>query len=554
MKTAQAILEEATARLLAGATDEAVKLLRAARRKHPRHGALAGRYADALHASGDLPAALAAYDTALALDPDLAQAWYGLGSAQLELKAFGAAARALAKAVDLSPRHGPSRYGLGKACFELGLADAALGHFRQARQSDDPELAALAAESIACIIPGAASANGAAVLRERRAWMDLAGSLGEPPAARPPAGRRLKIGYLSAHFGEANWMKPVFGVINHHDRAKVEVHMISDGKPPSGASGYRDWPDDRVYGVRGVGDDRLARVLRDIGLDVLVDLSGYSYARRMPMLARRPAPVILGWFNHFATSGTAAVDALLGDAAVIDPREDDGYVERRIALPGSYLAFSVDYPVPDVAPAPSSVTGPGVTFGCLGSQYKLDEAVLRAWARILAGAPATRLFLKNAALEDASTRDHLRARLERLGVAAERVEFAGRSPHYDFLAAYARVDIALDTFPYNGGTTTTEALWQGVPVLAFDGDRWAGRTSKSILLAAGMGDWLMADEAAYVRRAIDLANDPATPGRLATLRSGMRAALRASPACDVAGLSRALEAVYDAEVARAAAL
>jgi protein O-GlcNAc transferase len=178
--------------------------------------------------------------------------------------------------------------------------------------------------------------------------------------------------------------------------------------------------------------------------------------------------------------------------------------------------------------------------------------VLSSWARILIGAPRAKLFLKNATLDDWSTREHLLARLERLGIEPGRVELSGRSEHYAFLEAYAKVDIALDTFPYNGGTTTTEALWQGVPVLAFDGDRWAGRTSKSILLAAGLDDWMMRDEAAYVRRAIDLANDPATPGALAALRSGFRARLKSSAACDVVSLSAGLEAVYEAEVDRAA--
>jgi protein O-GlcNAc transferase len=552
MNEAESIFDVATDRLQAGENAEALDLLDAARRKFPSHGGLAGRYADALQANGRLSDAIPAYGEALALDPGLIDAWYGLGAAQLELKAYGAAAQALTGALERAPLHGPARYGLAKACFELGLTNAALAHFRMARNDADPRLSALAQESIACIIPGAAGADHAAVLGERERWLEGEGG-GEAPRPRSPSaeGRRLRVGYLSAFFGHANWMKPVFGAINHHDRTRFEVHLISDGKAPSELSGYRDWPDDRVHDVRALDNDRLAAILRDVGLDVLVDLNGYSFQRRMPLLLRRPAPVILGWFNHFATTGTASVDALLGDAAVIDVSEAAGYAERRIALPGSYLAFAVDYPVPDVAPPPSSVSG-GLTFGCLGSHYKLDDAVLSSWARILIGAPRAKLFLKNATLDDWSTREHLLARLERLGIEPGRVELSGRSEHYAFLEAYAKVDIALDTFPYNGGTTTTEALWQGVPVLAFDGDRWAGRTSKSILLAAGLDDWMMRDEAAYVRRAIDLANDPATPGALAALRSGFRARLKSSAACDVVSLSAGLEAVYEAEVDRAA--
>jgi predicted O-linked N-acetylglucosamine transferase (SPINDLY family) len=364
--------------------------------------------------------------------------------------------------------------------------------------------------------------------------------------------RRQKVGYLSAFFGAANWMKAVFPVINRHDRTRFEVHMISDGENPSEASGYRDWPDDYVHDIRGLDNDRAAAVLRDVGLDVLVDLNGYSFQARTPLLLRRPAPVILGWFNYFATSGIAPVDALIGDETVIDPAAAGHYSERCIALPGCYLGFEVDYPVPEVTAPPSAAGAGGLTFGCLGSQYKLDDALVAAWARILAAAPASRLFLKNATLEDASSRGHLRARLEQAGIAQDRVELSGRDDHFDFLAAYGQIDIALDTFPYNGGTTTCEALWQGVPVLAIAGDRWVNRVSASILKASDLGDWVTPDVDAFVRRAADLANDPETPGRLAALRSGMRDRLRRAPICDGEALTRSLEAIYVSEAERAA--
>ena len=130
------------------------------------------------------------------------------------------------------------------------------------------------------------------------------------------------------------------------------------------------------------------------------------------------------------------------------------------------------------------------------------------------------------------------------GIGAERLLLDGRLAHFDFLAAYRRIDMALDTFPYNGGTTTTEALWQGVPVLTFNGERWASRTSRSLLLAGGLAEWVADDEEAYVRQAVALANDPNTPATLARLCANLRDQLRASPACDSAGLCRALEDLY----------
>ena len=165
--------------------------------------------------------------------------------------------------------------------------------------------------------------------------------------------------------------------------------------------------------------------------------------------------------------------------------------------------------------------------------------------------PDARLVLRNSSFGDVSNRQAIAARFAQDGIAADRLALETPAPHLEFPATYGRIDIALDAFPYNGGTTTTEALWQGVPVLAFNGDRWAARTSRSLLLAAGLNDWVAQDQQAYVAQGIALGRDPGTPARLATLRAGMRARLVASPACDVAGLCRALEAIYRDEHAAA---
>jgi predicted O-linked N-acetylglucosamine transferase (SPINDLY family) len=174
----------------------------------------------------------------------------------------------------------------------------------------------------------------------------------------------------------------------------------------------------------------------------------------------------------------------------------------------------------------------------------LNDLTLDIWTRILRSAPSSRLLIRAPTLAEPSNRDHLRARLANRGVAGERVDLEGGAAHFDFLQSYDRIDIALDTFPYNGGTTTTEALWQGVPVLAYIGDRWAARTSASLLRAAGLDDWVASDQDDLVAKASALARDPATPARLAALRAGMRARLAASAACDTAGLCLALEQIY----------
>ena len=277
---------------------------------------------------------------------------------------------------------------------------------------------------------------------------------------------------------------------------------------------------------------------------MLVDLNAYSAPKWLRLFLRRPAPVQIGWFNSFATSGLDCFDGIVGDDVVIPTAEEGFFVERVLRVRGTYLAFEVLYAVPDVAPPPCSSNGGSLTFGALASAYKLNDHTLGIWARILRSAPTSRLLVRAPTLADPSNRDHLRARFANLGIAHERIDLKGGAAHFDFLQSYDRIDIALDTFPYNGGTTTTEALWQGVPVLTYAGDRWVARTSASLLRAAGLDAWVAGDEEDLVANARALARDSATPNRLAALRAGMRARLAASAACDTAGLCRELEQVY----------
>jgi protein O-GlcNAc transferase len=258
---------------------------------------------------------------------------------------------------------------------------------------------------------------------------------------------------------------------------------------------------------------------------------------------RRPAPVNIAWFNFYATSGIDTIDYIVGDAAVIPPSEEKYYCERVLRVPGSYLAFSVPYSTPAVVSPPCLAEG-HITFGSLCSQHKINDDVIAAWTTILRQAPAAKLFIKNAELGDATNRAAMRERFNRLEIAPDRVLMGGPDAHETFIAAYGKADIALDTVPYNGGTTTMEALWQGVPVLTFNGDRWASRQSCSLLLAAGLDDWCLPDRDAYIAQAVELARSPATATELAALRATMRERLTRMPVCDGAGLCRALEGIY----------
>jgi protein O-GlcNAc transferase len=397
------------------------------------------------------------------------------------------------------------------------------------------------------VIPGSPTSDNGAILEARRAWAEQClpryptGKTFPLPSAEP--GRRLRLGYVTAFFDRRNWMKPVWGLLKHHDRSQFEIHVFCDGSEPDPRNGYHKDPHDRFHNLIAMSNDALARLIEEQAIDLLIDLNAYSRPGRLPLFALRPAPVQLAWFNMFATSGMVCFDHLVGDAHVIWPDEEAFYTERVLRVPGSYLTFQVPYAVPDVVPAPCLKRG-YLTLGCLAPQYKISTEVVEAWSRILRARPETRLVLKSTVLGMPSGRDFVRDLFARFAVPADRLDLDGPDEHFTFLERYNDIDIALDTFPYNGGTTTMEAIWQGVPVLTFVGDRWVARISASLLREAGLGEFVAPNLDAFVAQAIVLAGDPDSPARLDALRRTMRDRLRAAPVCDVAGFTRNMEEIY----------
>jgi len=404
--------------------------------------------ADALHLAGNIDAAADAYRRLIATDQDNAAAWHGLGAARLRAGACGEAKNALLRAVRLRPGEVGAWGLLAEALFKLGDVERAIDAYRRA--AADTSTRALAEENVAIIIPGSASAGNAVVLAVRRAWgQHLAAGVSpveRPP--RPPSGGKLRIGYVSAFFDKANWMKPVYGVINRHDRDRLEVHLVSLGGDPSASAGYREHDHDVIWQVGSCDDEKVARLLAAAGIDVLVDLNAYSAPKWLRLFLRRPAPVQIGWFNSFATSGLDCFDGIIGDDVAIPAAEEGFYTERVLRVRGTYLAFEVFHAVPDVAPPPCSSNQGRLTFGALASAYKLNDLTLDIWTRILRAAPTSRLLIRASTLAEPSNRDHLRARLAARGVASERIDLEGGAAHFDFLQSYDRIDIALDTFPY----------------------------------------------------------------------------------------------------------
>ena len=526
-----------------GQSQAAVAALRRAVQLRPEDDEACQRLGDAWQALRRFEQAIEAYQQAAQRNPRATDTWYGLGRALMECSRIVEAARTFRHCLAIDPQHTLALHDLGKCLFDLGCLEQALPLLRRAAEAESAAVRRHARENIAVIVPGSPADDNRSILEARQAWGRQWQNRPAPPPRRLAGGQPLRIGYVSSFFHRANWMKPVRALIQRHDRKRLEIHLFCDGPAEGLSSGYRLHARDRIHEIQGQSNEAVAERIAAEHIDILVDLNGYSAPTRMALFTLRPAPAQVGWFNYYATSGFDCFDYLIGDQHVIPADEEAFYTERILRVPNSYLSFEVDYPVPEVAASPL-LAGQPLTFGCLASAYKLTDAVIEVWSKILHGCPAARLLIRNKLLGRSEHQEFLRDRFASHGISSDRLLLEGPADHFEFLDTYRRIDVALDPFPYSGGTTTMEALWQGVPVVTCQGDRWAARTSVSLLRNAGLEEFVGRDRHDYVQISRRLAQTPELPQRLDVLRGGLRERLRRSPVCDTAAFAESMEKLY----------
>jgi protein O-GlcNAc transferase len=322
----------------------------------------------------------------------------------------------------------------------------------------------------------------------------------------------------------------------------VEVFCYAEVKRPDIITGDLRRLADRWLVTVGLSDDELAERIRADGIDILVDLAGHTANNRLRLFARKPAPVQVTWLGYPNTTGLEAIDCRLVDAVTDPVGEADAWAsETLVRLEGGFLCYGAlkDAPEPTV---PRCLKTGTVTFGSFNNPAKLSAATLEIWAKLLSRLPHARLLLKGEPFADEATRALFLARLGERGVAAERVELVAWLPNATaHLAFYHQVDIALDPFPYNGTTTTCEALWMGVPVVTLRGDRHAGRVGASLLTQIGLTDLIANSVEEYLEIAVALARNPE---RLSDLRRVLRSRMAASPLCDGPAFARKMESAF----------
>ncbi|MFN2309807.1 MAG: tetratricopeptide repeat protein [Gammaproteobacteria bacterium] len=555
---------------------ESIECLRRVIQLDPRHVMAHYNLGLSLRDLGDYAAAIDAFSSTVALQPDLQTGWDCLAHAQMQAGELEAARTTFQQALSLNPSNAELLSNYGSLLLALGLSVEAIEVYQAALRLA-PALAgahdglgtALCmqgrfAEAIAATREGLKYTPGrlngwsnllltlnylpeldnASLADEHRTWGER---FGDPPGKylhhRNPKnpGRRLRVGYVSPDFRTHSVAFFAEPLLSAHDPEQVEIYCYATSPKEdeytrrfrSIASGWRD--------ISCMPDREAAEQVIADGIDILVDLAGHTSGTRLSLFALKPAPVQISWLGYPNTTGLKAIDCRITDTFADPADQDPYYVEKLTRVEGCFLCFK---PMPD-APAPQALPAlreGSVTFGSFNNYAKMNPVVVAAWCGILRRVEGARLLVKNPSLSDPAVRELLLDMIRSQGIEVERIELLGHTKNQrEHLALYQRVDIALDTFPYNGTTTTCEALWMGVPVVGLAGERHAGRVGVSLMHAIGRGQWVAESIEAYTDIAVSLSADLAA---LERERQDLRTRMEQSPLCDGKAFAKKIEAVY----------
>lgn len=497
----------------------------------------------ALHKSGSAHEALPPLLRARELRPEAPEVWFNLGVAQSAQGAIDAAIESWRQAIALNPRYVEPRTRLGDELGARGRFEEALRYLSEAAALEPASHAVRAKLALArcgvcdwseastyretLLVPALVSADPAVSLDPFLAMMLPVGAseaellvlarrhaalwAREPalPAVSPslPSGP-LSIGYLSADFHDHATAHLMAGMFACHDRKRVRIFTYSYGVDDG--SEYRDRirrDSDVFRDLRGLSDQAAAQLIRADGVDLLVDLKGYTYGARPGILARRPAPVQVQYLGYPGSMGAPFIDGVVADAGVVPPGAEAHYAETVVCLPDCYQVNDDMQKVASDDPGREAhgLPAEGFVFCCFNNNYKIEPTVFGVWMDILRETPGSVLWLfRNHALAERN----LRSAAAAAGIAPERLVFADKLPKDRHLARHRHADLFLDTFQYNAHTTASDALWAGVPLLTCRGDTFASRVAASLLAAVGLPDMVAPDVPGYRERAVSFASNP----------------------------------------------
>ena len=446
----------------------------------------------------------------------------------------GAVRQDIPPAIDFSPL---VHHEAAKVYYSRGQIDQALQQWRRAEPLGDAMIDALACQAMLM----APSATYEGLRQTQQQWVARhvrpLPALGDH-AWRPYDGkRRIRVAYWSVYMDKEFMDIMLLHAIKQRERGMFEVHGYSPLPVPANTQSAFD-------GFRVMNPDATESFVNQVrtdGIDILVEISGFSPHNCYAAMASRCAPIQISYLNHTGTSAVPNVDYVLADAISVPPEDDRHFTETVWRLPGAFLCYNYDgHELPPVAPVPSLKNG-FVTFGFFGSGGKLNTQLVELWSEVMKRVPDSMFFIRNAQLSSADNRHFLQEQFWRFGIAPQRLRILGGADRSTVLHNYEDIDISLDTWPYCGGNTIAESLWQGVPVITLKGERFSGKYGASLLTAAGCAELIAHSADEYIDIACRLA---AAPQELQRYRAHLRGMMRTHGLSDPERFARKLEAAY----------
>jgi len=509
---------------------EVISCYQKALRLAPNHHVAYMIMGNAFQFQGKLTEAISSYEKAIEMNPECAEAYSNLGFAYCKKGDLKKTISNCYKALEIRPDYAAAYNNLGVVYGLKADIEQSISCYKKALElsPDDPLVHSNLLMAMLCF-SGITSKD---MFLESKNWWKRHG---EPDANhyihenRKNPQKRLRIGYVSPDFRHHSVSYFFMSLLMAHNRDDVEVVCYSDVKRPDEITDCIKGLSDHWRSTLGLTSEAVAEQVWQDSIDILVDLAGHTGDNRLPVFAYKPAPVQVTWLGYPCTTGMPVMDYRLTDWIADPEGEDVYYTETLFRLPQGFLCYYPPDNAPEISDLPARDEG-RITFGSFNNLAKVTEKVAMVWSEILHQVPGSSLLLKSKPLGDGSTRRRYLELFLDHGIPPARIKMLPRvSSKLEHLALYNKVDISLDTFPYNGTTTTCEALWMGVPVVTLSGNRHSGRVGTSILTRIGLTELISATENDYVAKAVELATDIE---HLRELRTNMRSRMNGSPLCD----------------------
>jgi len=498
----------------------------------------------ALEEKGDLDSAIEAYVQTQRLDPSHDHAIQRSADIRHRQNRMEDALELYRQALRLQPDNFMACNNAGNAAKYLGRISEALAWYQKAQELEPDQR--ICASNYLMTMLLSADYSPEEIYRKHALWSDIFETPliqeRKAPANSPIPERPLCIGYLSCDYKNhpvAFFIEPILA---SHNRQNFTIFCYSNCDSPDMITAQLERLADAWRPIHHLGDDEVCQLIMNDGIDILVDLGGHTAQNRLTVFARKPAPVQTTWLGYAATTGLKSIDYRITDAAADPPGSTEHvHSETLWRLPDNFICYRPPANSPPVAPLPCLTNG-FVTFGVFNHFSKITPEAVDLWCKLLFTLPNAKLLIKALGMEHEPMRQRTREMFASRGIHHERLELLGKTPSiYSHLELFGKVDISLDTFPYNGTTTTCESLWMGVPVVAKEGNSHVSRVSVSLLGTVGLSGLVAGSDEDYVGLAAFLAGDWKN---LEILRNNLRDRVRKSKLLDTAGFTQNLEGAY----------